>query len=389
MRGLAWGDLQFVKVVTFDSAEWRMLSVEARGLFLLLYRAADRSGTILLGPLRPERVGAAVAVLLSGDKEYCTKAIAELIETGFLNITNASGRLSLVIPEFVEAQAARMADKVRAQQYRERRHADAISSRPVDVMSQPKRDLSVSSNSIRHTTSTDVTIDQRSEIRDDRSDTLDQKGECEGDQVPKTDPNPSLRGKKLDDAVGKATQALNLEEIKAAAPEPLVLATTTAADSPKLKTKGKTKAPASTPNSTTEPTEHLLPPDWTPTQSHYDTGAKYGMAKYQVDFEAMAFRNHAEGCDRKQTRWNGAFSTWLLKDIKDRGDRPHRAPKPVAVEPPRSVPPPPPLHPMVAEGARKAREMMEQNPNMSLRELLDFSTVGKNYSFDDVDTVNT
>jgi hypothetical protein len=44
---------------------------------------------------------------------------------------------------------------------------------------------------------------------------------------------------------------------------------------------------------------------------------------------------------------------------------------------------------MVVEGARKAREIMEQNPNMSLRELLDFDNVGRKYSFDDVaDTVD-
>lgn len=386
MKNLRWDDEAWVKLYIRDPAEWLALSFDASGLLLHLWRKVDRSGAFGIGDVARAEVPELLALAFRIETSRMASALEELVRRKFVVVTKREGQQVIMVPDFEPAQSARSTDRFRQQEKRKRDRDEAISS--------GKRAPSSRDVTRCHTPSR---IDQ---IRSDRSDQKEEIrsspiGEGVQGEPREQDSNPPETTPSIKPHNGPETPARRstLQTLQAepatrqeATPEPLVLSPPTP-EQPKAKS--KTTAPMSAPKSTTEAAEHPLPPDWTPTQSHYDTGAKYGMAKYQVDFEAMAFRNHAEGCDRKQTRWNGAFSTWLLKDIKDRGDRPHRAPKPVAVEPPRSIPPPPPLHPMVAEGARKAREMMEQNPNMSLRELLDFSNVGKKYSFNDVDTVDT
>lgn len=56
--------------------------------------------------------------------------------------------------------------------------------------------------------------------------------------------------------------------------------------------------------------EHELPDDWQPTAEH----AARAKAKHlDLDTEADSFRHHALSHARKATRWNAAFTTWLIK----------------------------------------------------------------------------
>jgi hypothetical protein len=416
MRGLAWGDLQFVKVVTFDSAEWRMLSVEARGLFMLLYRAADRSGTILLGPLRREKVGAAVAVLLGGDKGYCTKFVGELLEAEFLNVTDSSGRLSLVIPEFVEAQSARITDKVRAQQLRERRHNDAISSsQPANVLAEPTRNLDVGSNPQRHARRAAITIDQRSEIREERLENLDKRGESEGGQAPKTDPTPTIRKQNFDEALGKGPEAWSMAG-NGSAPEVLThpakaqnhptqdsarpsppaprpgsavgMVDPTPASTPPRPVNGilggakplvdpgpttrqkpgsAKKPPAKVATPPQEAKAMPLPTEWTPSEAHYQQGLqKYGFQKKHVDYFADEMRDHAAQHHRVQLDWEASFRTWMRKGWEFRKGELPNVPDPVVHEPKRPVPPAPPPHPMVVEAIERRMASTEPLDLLSL-----------------------
>lgn len=52
-----------------------------------------------------------------------------------------------------------------------------------------------------------------------------------------------------------------------------------------------------------------LPEDWTPTAEHRVLAKNRGL---DVEMEATLFKLHAEANDRKQVRWNAAFSSWLL-----------------------------------------------------------------------------
>lgn len=56
--------------------------------------------------------------------------------------------------------------------------------------------------------------------------------------------------------------------------------------------------------------EHELPDEWKPTAEH----AARAKAKHlDIDTEADSFRHHALSHARKATRWNAAFTTWLIK----------------------------------------------------------------------------
>lgn len=52
-----------------------------------------------------------------------------------------------------------------------------------------------------------------------------------------------------------------------------------------------------------------LPEDWTPTDEHRAMAAARGL---DVEQQALAFRFHAEANDRRQVRWNSAFSQWMM-----------------------------------------------------------------------------
>ncbi len=53
-----------------------------------------------------------------------------------------------------------------------------------------------------------------------------------------------------------------------------------------------------------------LPADWQPTGEHHELARTRGL---DIVHQAQTFRSHADTYDRRAVRWNGAFTTWLLK----------------------------------------------------------------------------
>ena len=117
-----WPDEHWVKLYTRDTAAWMMLSFEAQALFVLLLRKVDRAGVL---ELDPQHVNGSIAAVLghAHRHEQIGSALAELVKDGCVGITN--GRL--VIRNFLEAQSARMSDRLRASEMRARRR-DAIAT---------------------------------------------------------------------------------------------------------------------------------------------------------------------------------------------------------------------------------------------------------------------
>lgn len=129
-----WSNERYVRIYTRDTADWLMLSWEARSVFLHLVRKADRAGVIELGKhgLR------GVAVLISAPQDVVESAVEELVADGCLEY----GDNSLVIPNFIEAQEAKQSDTQRKRESRQRRRDQArvAQSQPVTrghTVSQP------------------------------------------------------------------------------------------------------------------------------------------------------------------------------------------------------------------------------------------------------------
>lgn len=111
-----WPDEHWVKLYTRDTAAWMMLTFEAQALFVLLLRKVDRAGVL---ELDPQHVAVSIAAVLghAHRHEQIGLALAELERDGCVAVTN--GRL--VIRNFLEAQSARMSDRLRASEMRARR----------------------------------------------------------------------------------------------------------------------------------------------------------------------------------------------------------------------------------------------------------------------------
>lgn len=107
-----WSEERWIKVYVRDSAPWLALDWRARGLYGLLQRVADRSGTIDLG-----RSGKrALAVLLRADEASLSGPLLELVEAGMVEEVDGGLRL----PDHVAQQTARASDAARQRAKRER-----------------------------------------------------------------------------------------------------------------------------------------------------------------------------------------------------------------------------------------------------------------------------
>lgn len=60
-------------------------------------------------------------------------------------------------------------------------------------------------------------------------------------------------------------------------------------------------------------TATAIPDDWTPTDEHRTYAAEHGL---DLTAETDAFKFHAHANDRRQVRWNSAFSGWLANSAK-------------------------------------------------------------------------
>jgi hypothetical protein len=114
-----WSEERWIKVYLVDSASWVSLTWHARGLYLLLQRAADRTGTIDLGPVGVRGLGA----LLRASWDELAPSYAELVESGY--VVELDGALSL--PEHIAQQEARASDAARQRESRRKKRSHDVS----------------------------------------------------------------------------------------------------------------------------------------------------------------------------------------------------------------------------------------------------------------------
>lgn len=107
-----WAEERWVKLYTRDTPEWAAVSLGARGLFYELTRKVDGAGQLHLG-----RKGVhALAACVRGELAQVTEALTELLQDGCVVLDGET----LVIPNSVEAQAARTSDTIRKRMQRGR-----------------------------------------------------------------------------------------------------------------------------------------------------------------------------------------------------------------------------------------------------------------------------
>ncbi len=129
-------DEPYVRLYTSETAEWTMMSYEARTVMLHLLKGRfDRAGILAVGKHDPARV---VASLTRIPEEVAKKGIAELLDNG----TFERGPDCIVWPKYIEAQTCSKSEKLRKREYREKLAKDALMSHKSDQMSQGVPDVS-------------------------------------------------------------------------------------------------------------------------------------------------------------------------------------------------------------------------------------------------------
>jgi len=116
-----WEDERYVRFYCRDTAEFLILSWRARGLFGLLLRKADRAGIIELGRVGAEGLGA----ILHAPYDEISEPFEELVADGCVQLSKSREKVQLIIPNYLEAQEAKLSDKARARESRGRRRDKA------------------------------------------------------------------------------------------------------------------------------------------------------------------------------------------------------------------------------------------------------------------------
>jgi hypothetical protein len=378
MKGLRYDDESYVKVYTRDTLEWEVLSFDASSLHLQLWRKLDRSGAFIVGDVVQEDVPRALAKKLNSDEPRMAAALAELIRKKFVVMSDADGQLAIVFPYYVAAQSARTADRIRQQEKRVRDRDRAISSAKPFEMLDP-RPPSSDGRPSQMSRSDQIRI--RSGSEQNRTD-ISPNGECEGGPAPKTEPNPSLRGKKLDEAVGKATEALSREETK---PDALLLTPAPTPEAPKAKSKTKPKAPAPEQRVITlSPAEQAAvgairnDPDLlrickNVEQLAVDLVNCAPLVDVALELRGLgAYMRTDKGRAKRYSDGNGYLLNNIQRKQAEQAQRQADMPQFVeAPKPPRPYAPAPPMHPMVAAGAARAAERRARGELPDLTKLFD------------------
>lgn len=139
-----WSNERFVRLYTRDTPEWLCWCWQARALWPLLLRKADRSGVIA------NKLGARGLAALAGlPVDVVEAGLPDLLADGCL----AEHQLGLVIPNYIEANEAPLSDKQRQRESRERRRVVT------------KRDSGSQNVTERHEVSRDVTPRHSDPIR--------------------------------------------------------------------------------------------------------------------------------------------------------------------------------------------------------------------------------
>lgn len=398
MKGVDFAVGNYVKAFKDRPFWYRRLKGSARGFYWLLWMEAGRDGLIGLDDTPREQVGEALALLFNENAEVATHLANLLFECGAIQFSAGRRGNAVVVVDYVAAQTTPTLDKVRAQQYRQRKHDDAVSSSSSRLVTP------------RHASSETVTNKEEIRREEKRKGEISPIGESEGDKPPRTDPTPSLLGQKFDEAVGRGPASWGMEGSgpsksdpakdpnhptpKPAAPSPPsprpaprvavvdpkpipspdpplgALFGGAALEPPAPAPKGTTKRkPAA--RKSEEPVEIPLPKDWAPNDGHYKLAAeKYGFQKKHVDFLAEEMRDKCEAKGVKQVNWDAKFRTWMGNAWKWNDGKPPVVPDPPPPpEPKRPMPPPPPRHPEVEACIKRAGERMAAGETIDLKKL--------------------
>lgn len=152
-----WSDERYVRLYTRDTAEWELLPWQSRALWPLLLRKVDRSGIMQVGKHGVRGVAALVKLPI----EVVEPGIEGLLADGCLAQPTSE---TFVVPNFIEAQEAIQSEKRRAQEYRERKRAEAMGVTESDEASRnvTERHASVTEN---HAASRGVTDRHAASLR--------------------------------------------------------------------------------------------------------------------------------------------------------------------------------------------------------------------------------
>lgn len=135
---------RYVRVYTRDTADFLELSFNAKALWVLLLRKADRDGSIALG-----RRGLPSVARVIGHPEMWPElepALQELLDDGCLKLGDDGA--SLVIPNFTEAQEATASAALRTEKWRERKRGGAASARDVSSPAVTRTTKAVTSRDV-------------------------------------------------------------------------------------------------------------------------------------------------------------------------------------------------------------------------------------------------
>ena len=147
-----WSNEAYVRVYTRDTADYQVLSWQARGLWLELLRKADRSGVI-----QTAHGTRGIAALLRWPVDVIEPALGELLKDGCVLASESPS--GLVIPNFIDAQEAKKSDRLRQELSRKNRNVtsrdSSVTKRDSDVT---KRDQTSRPVTTGHAVSQDVTL---------------------------------------------------------------------------------------------------------------------------------------------------------------------------------------------------------------------------------------
>lgn len=178
-----WANERWVRLYTRDTADWAVLSWEARSLWMHLLRKFDRSGIIQLGRHGLKGVAASVGMPL----DVVERAIPELIEDGCLVERDGC----LVSPNYLPANETPASPAQRTKEWRERVATDrrnaALNGETKRLSNVTRRDAAR-----RAVTARDEHASARDPIRSDPSDPSDPKEEREGVSSPTAPPLRSI-----------------------------------------------------------------------------------------------------------------------------------------------------------------------------------------------------
>ena len=262
---LDWSNERYVRLYTRDTAEQLCWPWQARAIWPLLLRKADRSGMLPVS----SRLGVrGIAALISIPVEVVEPGMEALLEDGCVRAAEGGG---YVIPNYLDAQEAPASDAKRQRDLRERRRKAATSENHDDACHGPSRTVTD-----RHATSRPVTP------------SLADPSLADPIQVPEQ----TLAGLPRAHARSVDTGTAPLELVPQSPPAP--------------KPARRTKAP-----------RIALPDDWAPCAASYALGRSLGLGASVVDDEAGAMRDWARSKGETKADWDATLNGFIRRRAKE------------------------------------------------------------------------